>query len=639
MAMEPYPAPLSFRSLHRRDYSDPNPQSKNKSVFDDDGGKDGLFIKRDRSRSWLSAAKKKPSSPAPDVPVFPRSMPANSPFIKSAARFSSDSSDSADKSSNYSSSSGMASSNTSPSLSSSPMLSSTPPKRPPRPEHGLFDDADFYNIHPALRPTRPDYDGPTSHPAQVDVDLDGQMSDNVEQLMLEVDQAFEDVGVALKSAKLGRPSLGPQASPPVSRAPSVKKRRRQYPTIQTDLGSTPQFTAPTRKTSVSKRRTSQRPVPPSAKIAQQLADKKARWTMTESLVEFVRRSPFRRVEVDEILSPRRMEDIRNSRMIEYPFSMDAVRQSSDSKEESHNYSLETDRHHPSHASFRDSTSTSEDHSIPKPPQTYSDRVIEEAVLDERSASPTAPALPPKNPARFNRKPLHLSTIPESSRSSALLVPARKPTPTKTKETKPDVNLAEFQSAIICGAGDLETGLAEDEEQDMLDEMTEWFDEFGFETPGQLIVDGPRRRGHQRDTSRSIESVQSLDSTTSTISTDSDLPIMTTSPLASPTITSPTLSRSKTSPTKSKRYTFGAEGGSPFVTNLSDDEKIVVGVEIQRRKSRLQKRRTSEAKSEKSDKVRMSCNLTNDLDSFLESTPVPMVVKDGTFCIMPMPTFH
>ncbi|GJN79739.1 hypothetical protein PLIIFM63780_003258 [Purpureocillium lilacinum] len=99
------------------------------------------------------------------------------------------------------------------------------------------------------------------------------------------------------------------------------------------------------------------------------------------------------------------------------------------------------------------------------------------------------------------------------------IACHRPEPTKRDaelEVDESVDWTAFHMAIMGGAGDLASGLYEDEQEDMAEEMAEWFDEFGFETHGQLIpsCDDSSRSSSQSDTS----------SSPSTVDLDADLPI-------------------------------------------------------------------------------------------------------------------
>ncbi|EQL03517.1 hypothetical protein G6O67_007504 [Ophiocordyceps sinensis] len=79
-----------------------------------------------------------------------------------------------------------------------------------------------------------------------------------------------------------------------------------------------------------------------------------------------------------------------------------------------------------------------------------------------------------------------------------------------------VDWTAFQMAILGGAGDLMSGLYEDDQNQMADDMAEWFETFGFETPGQLIA---ANGIPPLDPPHNIYS-----SSTSTVNSDTNLPI-------------------------------------------------------------------------------------------------------------------
>ncbi|KND90976.1 hypothetical protein TOPH_04303 [Tolypocladium ophioglossoides CBS 100239] len=88
-----------------------------------------------------------------------------------------------------------------------------------------------------------------------------------------------------------------------------------------------------------------------------------------------------------------------------------------------------------------------------------------------------------------------------------------------EEVDETVDWTAFQMAILGGAGDLVSGMYEDDQNEMADEMAEWFETFGFETHGQLISGGIPSPRNSQDSSGTIDS-----SSPSSIDSDSDLPI-------------------------------------------------------------------------------------------------------------------
>ncbi|KAM5355255.1 hypothetical protein ACJ41O_001901 [Fusarium nematophilum] len=189
------------------------------------------------------------------------------------------------------------------------------------------------------------------------------------------------------------------------------------------------------------------------------------------------------------------------------------------------------------------------------------------AADKKDASsavgpPSTPLLPPKNPARFGVEPLRkLPSIPEvmvTTPDNTQL----EPSPGHQSLDKPDLKAEEneeffylkstpftltkpsfrhgpitfskaevgkgmktmddtldwtaFQMAILGGAGDLLQDMSSEEDTKQVEEITSWFESFGFETYGVLI---PEEVPSMRSSSHST-----LSSTPSTIDTDIDLPI-------------------------------------------------------------------------------------------------------------------
>ncbi|KAJ4260096.1 hypothetical protein NW757_002046 [Fusarium falciforme] len=187
-----------------------------------------------------------------------------------------------------------------------------------------------------------------------------------------------------------------------------------------------------------------------------------------------------------------------------------------------------------------------------------------SVKDKTEAveAPVTPQLPPKNPARFGVEPLRkLPSIPEvmvTTPDNTQLEPSTSrqsldKTDLKAEEndeffylkstpftlTKPSfrhgpitfaksemvkgmktvddtLDWTAFQMAILGGAGDLLQDMSNEEDMKQVEEITSWFESFGFETYGTLVPeDVPSMRSSSRST---------VSSTPSTIDTDIDLPI-------------------------------------------------------------------------------------------------------------------
>ncbi|KAL3605391.1 hypothetical protein FPOAC2_00336 [Fusarium poae] len=201
-----------------------------------------------------------------------------------------------------------------------------------------------------------------------------------------------------------------------------------------------------------------------------------------------------------------------------------------------------------------------------------------SVQDKSDTSPdTSPQLPARSPARLGTETVEvLPSIPEvlgakpqpKSPSDEPATEPPKPCIEETDEyyylkstpytlTKPSfrhgpITLAKaevekgikkmddtldwtaFQMAILGGAGDLFQDMSIDEDTKQVEEITSWFDTFGFETYGVLIGDVPEPEPEpepeaepaqaQATPSLRSSSHSTFSSTPSTIDTDVDLPI-------------------------------------------------------------------------------------------------------------------
>ncbi|KAF9773670.1 hypothetical protein IL306_008471 [Fusarium sp. DS 682] len=202
-----------------------------------------------------------------------------------------------------------------------------------------------------------------------------------------------------------------------------------------------------------------------------------------------------------------------------------------------------------------------------------------SAKDKSDASPeTSPQLPVKNPARFGAESGEkLPSIPEvmvvaaAKEKSDIEPPASTPTAETTNMkmeendeyfylkstpytlTKPSfrhgpITLAKaevgkgvktmdetldwtaFQMAILGGAGDFLQDMSSEEDAKQVEEITSWFDTFGFETYGVLIpgeVPEPEPvavSGSEHTPSMRSSAQSTLSSTPSTVDTDIDLPI-------------------------------------------------------------------------------------------------------------------
>ncbi|WZH50338.1 uncharacterized protein QYS62_011582 [Fusarium acuminatum] len=87
-----------------------------------------------------------------------------------------------------------------------------------------------------------------------------------------------------------------------------------------------------------------------------------------------------------------------------------------------------------------------------------------------------------------------------------------------------VDWTTFQMAILGGAGDLFQDMSSEEDTKQVEEITSWFDRFGFETYGELITEDVPESECEPVPSMRSSSHSTLSSTYSTIGNDIDLPI-------------------------------------------------------------------------------------------------------------------
>ncbi|KAJ4263603.1 hypothetical protein NW762_006425 [Fusarium torreyae] len=188
--------------------------------------------------------------------------------------------------------------------------------------------------------------------------------------------------------------------------------------------------------------------------------------------------------------------------------------------------------------------------------------------DKSDSSPdSSPQLPPKNPARFGAEALEkLPSIPEvmgDKTQKELLADAAASNNTDLKVeendeffylkstpftlTKPSfrhgpitlskaevgkgakmmddtLDWTAFQMAILGGAGDFFQDMSNEEDTKQVEEITSWFDTFGFETYGTLIPEDLPEDEPEPVPSMRSSSHSTVSSTPSTINTDIDLPI-------------------------------------------------------------------------------------------------------------------
>lgn len=285
--------------------------------------------------------------------------------------------------------------------------------------------------------------------------------------------------------------------------------------------------------------------------------------------------------------------------------------------------------------------TSEQMPVTKPSVVETPIVPEPAKPAEPVETFTAPPPPVKNPARFAARMnmTQLPTIPEnllSPASSKLGAFSRLASAPGLKKTGPfrkgtlrsrgtvhliprkkigqngDVNWSEFQLAIMCGAGDLISGMAEDEAREFADDMADWFDTFGFDSHGELVPDDLE----EDVTCIPLLHISSDESSASSIASDEvDFPIPVSTLLEDHIVGA---INSRSSSPDSDYYSFDPE-------SLVGPEKLTVS---RRLSSRFQAQKRSRSVSpvediESAQDSPMSCNMNNDLEQFLEWNPSGM----------------
>ncbi|PFH59740.1 hypothetical protein XA68_11950 [Ophiocordyceps unilateralis] len=151
-----------------------------------------------------------------------------------------------------------------------------------------------------------------------------------------------------------------------------------------------------------------------------------------------------------------------------------------------------------------------------------------------------------------------------------------------------VDWSAFHMAILGGAGDLVTGMYEDDQNQMADEVAAWFETFGFETHGRLIAAG----GNSGPDRRRCTTVSTLPR--SSVTPDTDLPI----PVH---CEGRVRSRFRASNGASDAVRFYRSGWAARDRKLDRARPLVVGEEV------------SEGAAESTP---MGCNLEHDLDEFL-----------------------
>lgn len=344
--------------------------------------------------------------------------------------------------------------------------------------------------------------------------------------------------------------------------------------------TSPALKSPIRTASVSKvKRSKSKKNKKTKSNASSLSERVSRWALGENVTDILKGNFLRKIEADEMLTPERLEVVRASK--EYQLRQTASRETLSTADTDDDSETPVDAFHLQDLPARIGSSGVDtaplptpdrpvrwDFSLPKRQQhTTTDAETPSAALntDIPSDEQAAPTPPPKNPARAALKSTYVSqplpTIPE------VLVP-KNPADKAEPETwyspvikdeavyfqstpytmnmqtfrhgriflpKPDMprcmniddtlDWTAFQMAILGGAGDFISGSFDFThcDEDGLDDLSAWFDEFGFETAGSLVSAGTTPMGSPRSHPRS-ESGEYSSASSSATDPDLDLPI-------------------------------------------------------------------------------------------------------------------
>jgi hypothetical protein len=346
--------------------------------------------------------------------------------------------------------------------------------------------------------------------------------------------------------------------------------------------TSPSIKSPIRTSSVSKvKRTKSRKSKKTKANVTSLSARVSRWALGENVTDILKGNFLRKIEADEMLTPERLEVVRASK--EYQLRQNASREtlSTDTDDDSE---TPVDAFHLQDLPARIGSSgvdMSGDQTLPRPGRpvrcdfslprkqpspkrcTEQDANTSNTTTQDEQAAPTPP---PKNPARPSLKSTYVSqplpTIPEvlvSKPATPKQEPSAWYSPIVDDETiyfqstpytmnmqtfrhgriflpKPDIprcmsiddtlDWTAFQMAILGGAGDFISGSSDftHRDEDGLDDLSAWFDGFGFETAGGLVSAGTTPMGSPRSTYPRGESGEYSSASSSATDPDLDLPI-------------------------------------------------------------------------------------------------------------------
>ncbi|OHE93716.1 hypothetical protein CORC01_10943 [Colletotrichum orchidophilum] len=168
--------------------------------------------------------------------------------------------------------------------------------------------------HPALRETM------TPPPTPEDNGLD-RWSLNVQQLIRETDEAFKAVGTAIEEAKVAVSTFPPHTEAQAHHAPtslaSLKLAKPDSPSLPLlrlqSSNSTPALPPPPSSASVSSASKPRRRTSKKSKRVKMRPRKSSRWQLGEDVADILTGQFFRKVEVDELLTPDRLHALRVER--------------------------------------------------------------------------------------------------------------------------------------------------------------------------------------------------------------------------------------------------------------------------------------------------------------------------------------
>ncbi|KAF6829797.1 hypothetical protein CPLU01_07755 [Colletotrichum plurivorum] len=421
--------------------------------------------------------------------------------------------------------------------------------------------------HPALRDTS------TPPATPEDETMDG-WSLNVQQLIRETDAAFKAVGTAIEDAKIAVsafPMSLETSRPRASTAPSLPRLESPIPWVKesSSANCTPPLPPPTRTLSGSSSSRPRRKKSKKAKRSKSRSKKGARWQLGEDVADILSGQFFRKMEVNELLSPDHLQALRAGREAQARMSSDTMRtfdtDGSETPVEPFHLQDLPSRIGAAGVGIVEESSVQRKPTIKETPPRAN---MLPAALSKKASGATevddekAPPPPAKNPLRFAPRPQAplLPTIPEvvvtapdtlaytntnQKQSTRTFAPVdeddfiffqstnytmtqpcfrhgaiRFPKSEVVKGMKfdPDDTLdwTAFQMAILGGAGDLfsdPSDFSQRSEAEEIADLIDWFEDFGFDNHGQL-----------EPTSAGASPSSTAYSPSSSVSTDINLPI-------------------------------------------------------------------------------------------------------------------